>query len=406
MVLVGREHVDRELGALAERLQARRAPIQAEEHERRVERHRRERVGRDADAPAVGCPRRDHGHAGRELAERAPKGPAVEAVLGLLAPALVDQPPRLLGVEPPGEEDARVVEAVRDRARQRRQLLRRGEQLEDVRLRRREQRVRPLSHPLGVAAPVEPEHLLHPPGGERPVAAVEDRLEVRLRALGGVVRALARDRVVEDDRVGHAQHVRAARQHTDRPSHDGREAAGEDAVRVGQLDRAGALRLPGEVALEDLARPGQVLPWRADVLPAVHRPAWDPLEDHDLARPARRQRGEDEVLADPGRDVEADRRVLRPRLEPDAAHLGGAIGGFFFIRRSHLLRDFFDVFKDSRKEGAAHPRAPGRARPSRGGDREVDRILDKVHREGVHSLTPAERRVLAEDTERRRGGSR
>jgi membrane associated rhomboid family serine protease len=32
----------------------------------------------------------------------------------------------------------------------------------------------------------------------------------------------------------------------------------------------------------------------------------------------------------------------------DAAHIGGAIAGFFFIRRMHLLRDFFDVFGDSR----------------------------------------------------------
>lgn len=33
----------------------------------------------------------------------------------------------------------------------------------------------------------------------------------------------------------------------------------------------------------------------------------------------------------------------------EAAHLGGAIAGYFFIRRMHLLRDFFDVLGDSRR---------------------------------------------------------
>ena len=39
----------------------------------------------------------------------------------------------------------------------------------------------------------------------------------------------------------------------------------------------------------------------------------------------------------------------------DAAHVGGAIAGFFFIRNSHLLRDFFDVFGDSRRANPARP---------------------------------------------------
>lgn len=95
----------------------------------------------------------------------------------------------------------------------------------------------------------------------------------------------------------------------------------------------------------------------------------------------------------------------------DAAHLGGAIAGFFFIRHSHLLRDFFDVFEDSRKTGQRANQRAGQARRwswpwSRGSAPasalEVDRILEKVRASGVASLTEAERRALAADTERLR----
>ncbi|MBX3378897.1 MAG: rhomboid family intramembrane serine protease [Phycisphaeraceae bacterium] len=91
----------------------------------------------------------------------------------------------------------------------------------------------------------------------------------------------------------------------------------------------------------------------------------------------------------------------------EAAHLGGAIAGYFFIRNSHLLRDFFDVFSDSRK--------PAKAGTARGGGgwgwlrgngdsvEEVDRILAKVRTQGVASLNEKERRILARDTERLRG---
>jgi membrane associated rhomboid family serine protease len=73
----------------------------------------------------------------------------------------------------------------------------------------------------------------------------------------------------------------------------------------------------------------------------------------------------------------------------DAAHMGGAIAGFFFIRNAHLLRDFFDVFGGR-----------GESRPPGGG--EVDRILDKVQGQGLASLTPAEKRTLRQATERQR----
>jgi len=79
----------------------------------------------------------------------------------------------------------------------------------------------------------------------------------------------------------------------------------------------------------------------------------------------------------------------------DAAHVGGALAGYFFIRRPHLLRDFFDVFGDSRKKPSepAIPRAGGA----------IDAILDKINREGLASLSDDEKRTLAEHSRRERG---
>ncbi|MFG0307131.1 MAG: rhomboid family intramembrane serine protease [Phycisphaerales bacterium JB040] len=93
----------------------------------------------------------------------------------------------------------------------------------------------------------------------------------------------------------------------------------------------------------------------------------------------------------------------------DAAHIGGAVAGFFFIRNSHLLRDFFDVFQNSNKP--KKPR-PTRRRTSAGrGDKsergkarkpsedEVDRVLRKVSASGLHSLTKKERQILSRASE-------
>ncbi len=87
----------------------------------------------------------------------------------------------------------------------------------------------------------------------------------------------------------------------------------------------------------------------------------------------------------------------------DAAHLGGAIAGYFFIRRPHLLREFLDVFGNSSAPKARPgPRAGDRKRKTPD-EAEVDRVLDKVQREGLHSLTPAEKKVLQQATDDRRG---
>jgi membrane associated rhomboid family serine protease len=76
----------------------------------------------------------------------------------------------------------------------------------------------------------------------------------------------------------------------------------------------------------------------------------------------------------------------------EAAHVGGAIAGAFFIRRAHLLRDFFDVFSDSRKPKLPPPEVLA-----------VDRILEKIHEHGLESLTPNEREILRRQSAAGRG---
>jgi hypothetical protein len=81
----------------------------------------------------------------------------------------------------------------------------------------------------------------------------------------------------------------------------------------------------------------------------------------------------------------------------DAAHMGGALAGWFFVRRQHLLGDFFDVL--------GPPRAAKRG--ARGGKRvsedEVDRALAKVATQGLHSLSESEKAALRRATEARQG---
>lgn len=85
----------------------------------------------------------------------------------------------------------------------------------------------------------------------------------------------------------------------------------------------------------------------------------------------------------------------------DAAHVGGALAGAFFIRRSHLLRDFFDVVSDSRD--AAPPKRRGPHTKPTPSDREVDRVLDKLRREGgLGNLSEKEREILRRASEHQR----
>lgn len=97
----------------------------------------------------------------------------------------------------------------------------------------------------------------------------------------------------------------------------------------------------------------------------------------------------------------------------EAAHVGGAIAGFFFVRNSHLLRDFFDVLDDSRSPGSGkRPDKPRKIKNPKNlklvrdepspADAEMDRILAKISREGRDSLTLAEIQTLEEATRRKR----
>jgi membrane associated rhomboid family serine protease len=75
----------------------------------------------------------------------------------------------------------------------------------------------------------------------------------------------------------------------------------------------------------------------------------------------------------------------------EAAHLGGAIAGFYFIRRPHHLHGFFDLL------GKVDPTSStfrGRGDRRAIDQREIDRILDKIGREGLGGLSERERRTL------------
>ncbi|MGP1347056.1 MAG: rhomboid family intramembrane serine protease [Phycisphaerales bacterium] len=87
-----------------------------------------------------------------------------------------------------------------------------------------------------------------------------------------------------------------------------------------------------------------------------------------------------------------------------AAHIGGAIAGFFLIRRIGVLDEFLDFFGGSGKRGAGGGGGGRRGRGKRlqragGGatakeERRLDELLEKVNRDGLHSLTDEERAFL------------
>ena len=87
----------------------------------------------------------------------------------------------------------------------------------------------------------------------------------------------------------------------------------------------------------------------------------------------------------------------------EAAHLGGAAAGYFFIRNSHYLRDFFDVFGNSNEPGGRGKRKKPRGRPGQArkpSEDEVDRVLQKVGEKGLHSLSSKEKKVLRKASEK------
>lgn len=86
----------------------------------------------------------------------------------------------------------------------------------------------------------------------------------------------------------------------------------------------------------------------------------------------------------------------------EAGHLGGAIAGFLLTRFPHLLGKTGAFFRSNRPPAprASATAARRRSPPMSSLDAEVDRILDKISRDGFQSLTEAEREVLQQAAKR------
>lgn len=84
----------------------------------------------------------------------------------------------------------------------------------------------------------------------------------------------------------------------------------------------------------------------------------------------------------------------------EAAHVGGAIAGFIFIRHSHLLTDFFDVFGDSRDPKSRKSKKTSTYRNYKNTDGphpdEIDAILEKVSKHGLSSLSDKDKKKLSD----------
>ena len=80
-----------------------------------------------------------------------------------------------------------------------------------------------------------------------------------------------------------------------------------------------------------------------------------------------------------------------PNAGGEAAHLGGMIAGGVYVYSEKYRHRFVGKFQKGRGEkkiAAKHVAT-----------QEIDRILEKVHRSGIHSLTHAEKRALKRATE-------
>ncbi len=93
----------------------------------------------------------------------------------------------------------------------------------------------------------------------------------------------------------------------------------------------------------------------------------------------------------------------------EAAHIGGAILGFILIKNLWMLnwttklrsiRKLSPSEVMARREQAARQKDAKKERKRR---EDVDRVLDKVHREGLASLSKREKKILQDDTDRLSG---
>lgn len=96
-----------------------------------------------------------------------------------------------------------------------------------------------------------------------------------------------------------------------------------------------------------------------------------------------------------------------PNAGGEAAHLGGAALGWLLVRRPHWLdwadrlgleRASPERLRQKHQQGRVQRRRQKEAEEAA----EVDRILDKVKNQGLHSLTKREKKILNRATERQR----
>lgn len=83
----------------------------------------------------------------------------------------------------------------------------------------------------------------------------------------------------------------------------------------------------------------------------------------------------------------------------EAAHIGGALAGFYFIRNPHHLHGMFD-FMGRFDPTSRTAKARVAARKAGVSGTEIDRILDKIRVSGLHSLDDEEKRTLREASRR------
>ena len=94
-----------------------------------------------------------------------------------------------------------------------------------------------------------------------------------------------------------------------------------------------------------------------------------------------------------------------PNAGGQAAHLGGAVLGFFLVKNPRLLdwADRFSRFSPaSIQAGINKGRFERQQQRQRQQQDEVDRILEKVKDKGLQSLTRKEKKVLSQATDRQR----
>src|SRR5215813_3445804 len=146
-----------------------------------------------------------------------------------------------------------------------------------------QQQIRPLHHPFRIPGPVAVEGMLHPFAIGGPITSFHNTLQVNVSTASRVVRSLAGERIVEHDGIGHPENFATRGENPYRLANSRGETSRQDAFVVGEFNITAPLRLPREKSLEDMLAAGKMLSGSLDVGPAIHRPARNSHEHHDLA---------------------------------------------------------------------------------------------------------------------------